>query len=637
MAIHKWLIIITLPVLAAAFNCCCFHHHSIGYDTSHHPRRCGISGHSHDNQNHPAVVVILPLENALSALQHLLGDTITKTIVQIEGYVIAKRVFGRNLCFFDIADAKHYQTPVPVILKRQDFLRGDDDEYFDGIFRCILDGVRLRIIGTPIQSNSRKPLLSVQDVQIIGLPRNPQHTRILLHTVANGLLPYAAITQATNRSETELKLSIAPAIGSNDNNSNNSTQQEALQTLQTLAKEILRTVPSPPEYPNDILSKKNQKHKTFSLSAIETVFRNPPNFTSIRHESFGSILLLLQGTIQNRQRLLNNVTLLELKMDTENDNGTIMLDHSQNQQRKSQQLLLHPSVLPRSNMFGNILAPGARVRIRGHALNESGGIQDDSESIVWVTQIQLLQACWSPSTIQYMIKLMTENLLRSDEVSQALNMSQADIMDIIDNTRDRTALQWKASEIAKDLQWNSKILKASVTPAMNRILDSYKDLRRKYPIQATQWSPAEVYDRDKRRDGSRWNQKKEPQLAWMTHEIERIVQSHPDYGQRPLTILDIGGGKGLLANHIAQKLDDSVEIIVVDVARGAIRNGAMKSRRFNLSVEYMVADASDMILSRKIDVVVALRKYMDCIDQAKNIYCQSKFSKVLSLTPSIFV
>jgi hypothetical protein len=320
------------------------------------------------------------------------------------------------------------------------------------------------------------------------------------------------------------------------------------------------------------------------------------------------------------------LTIVELRMDTrdnDDDDDTGKLDRSQQQQlqritpRQSRTLILHPSVLSKSHIFGNILAPGTRVQVSGHVQDESG--INDAESILWVSQIRLLQAAWNPSTIQYMMELMAQNLLKSDEISEALNLSQSDIKDGVFR-KDKTTRQWKACEIASDLQANSQILKASVSPETNRVLDLYKDLRSKYPIQETHFYPAERYDRDPLRDGSRWSQKKEPQLAWMTHEIEQVVQSHPDYGQRTLVILDVGGGKGLLANNISQKLGKLVDIIVIDVAREAIKNGAMTSRRLNLSVEYMVTDASEIVLQRKIDVVVALRKYMDCTAHGKEIF-----------------
>ena len=45
-----------------------------------------------------------------------------------------------------------------------------------------------------------------------------------------------------------------------------------------------------------------------------------------------------------------------------------------------------------------------------------------------------------------------------------------------------------------------------------------------------------------------------------------------------MKIVDIGGGKGLLSNLLAETLED-VEVQVVDISRGAIRNGMMRAVR----------------------------------------------------------
>jgi Methyltransferase domain len=95
----------------------------------------------------------------------------------------------------------------------------------------------------------------------------------------------------------------------------------------------------------------------------------------------------------------------------------------------------------------------------------------------------------------------------------------------------------------------------------------------------------------------------------MTEQVRHVVESHPDYGTRPLRILDVGGGKGLLANRLADALSgnsSSVEIHVIDVAPGAIKNGAMRSKRLALPVQYSVQDASTARIQGEIDVVVAL-------------------------------
>ena len=103
---------------------------------------------------------------------------------------------------------------------------------------------------------------------------------------------------------------------------------------------------------------------------------------------------------------------------------------------------------------------------------------------------------------------------------------------------------------------------------------------------------------------TKWQAKKQPQLMWMAHHIRSVITSHPDYGKRTLHILDIGGGKGLLANYLGRLLQN-VQIHVIDIAEGAIANGAMRAKRLKVSVDFQVADAS-IALDVAADVVIAL-------------------------------
>merc|ERR1719491_811124 len=97
------------------------------------------------------------------------------------------------------------------------------------------------------------------------------------------------------------------------------------------------------------------------------------------------------------------------------------------------------------------------------------------------------------------------------------------------------------------------------------------------------------------REGSRWQRRKRPQLEWMKYQIQGVVQAHPDYEKRPLNILDIGGGRGHLANYLASTLgDDVVNVHVIDIDDRTIKNGMVNARRNNLTVRYTVGDASNV-------------------------------------------
>jgi SAM-dependent methyltransferase len=106
--------------------------------------------------------------------------------------------------------------------------------------------------------------------------------------------------------------------------------------------------------------------------------------------------------------------------------------------------------------------------------------------------------------------------------------------------------------------------------------------------------------------GSRWQRAKRPQLEWMIAQIKDVIQSHPDHGKRRLRVVDVGGGKGYLANLVAEQLSDVVDVRVVDISARAINNGMMRARRRNLdNIEYNVGDATSVDMEG-VDVVVAL-------------------------------
>ena len=95
------------------------------------------------------------------------------------------------------------------------------------------------------------------------------------------------------------------------------------------------------------------------------------------------------------------------------------------------------------------------------------------------------------------------------------------------------------------------------------------------------------------KEGSRWQRAKRPQLEWMAQQIDSVVKSHPAFGTRRLNILDIGGGRGHLANFLASRIgEDTVKIHVIDIDRRTVNNGMIQAQRRSLGVRYAVGDAS---------------------------------------------
>lgn len=285
-----------------------------------------------------------------------------------------------------------------------------------------------------------------------------------------------------------------------------------------------------------------------------------------------------------------------------------------------------------AGMYGNILSTGARALLRGYVAADdrapTGGVDSDGDTaILWVTGARLQRSSWRPSVVRTVLDLIHSGDMDVEEAATALDLpggySQAE--DIAAGGTDLTERQWMAAELSRTLQGeNSRI--GGVTKEMLRVLDSYAGARELFPMvegalasndkanAEEEASVASIPDPVSAGDplrtsssGSRWQRAKRPQLEWMIRQIEEVVQSHPDYGSRPLRVVDVGGGKGHLANLVAEHFgEDIVDVHVVDISRSAIKNGMMRARRRSLdNIRYEANDATAADVSGA-DVVVAL-------------------------------
>ena len=232
-----------------------------------------------------------------------------------------------------------------------------------------------------------------------------------------------------------------------------------------------------------------------------------------------------------------------------------------------------------------------------------------------------------------MLDLLYEKRMDAEEVSKALLIPYEEAKQLSFQS-DATERQWKANQYAVQLQKeassNDKIRTNKVQHVLLQVMEKYKFLSKIHPVISTDIREEESKknndndnankDNDllmsKRRrvaismPGSKWEIKKKPQLEWMGRQIKSVLESHPDFRKRVLTIIDIGGGKGALANYLGRDayLSKYVKVHVVDICEGAVMNGEKKAKRFDLPVNFQFADASNSDLLDAVDgdVVVAL-------------------------------
>lgn len=225
--------------------------------------------------------------------------------------------------------------------------------------------------------------------------------------------------------------------------------------------------------------------------------------------------------------------------------------------------------------------------------------------------------------MKQVLDLLHERKFAVDEAADALELSggypQAE--SIAKGTTSATERQWMAAEITRSLQGeNSRV--GRITSSMEQSLDTFAFARERYPIQKVDTAP-ELESTATREtatsflqsnasprtspEGSRWQRAKQPQLAFMIKQISSVLRSHPDFLQRKLKVVDIGGGKGLLSNLLAETFgDDIVEVQVVDISRSATNNGMMRAKRRGIqNIQYDAMDATKLDCTG-VDVVVAL-------------------------------
>eukprot|EP00577_Skeletonema_sp_RCC1716_P010069 CAMPEP_0113387360 /NCGR_PEP_ID=MMETSP0013_2-20120614/8493_1 /TAXON_ID=2843 ORGANISM="Skeletonema costatum, Strain 1716" /NCGR_SAMPLE_ID=MMETSP0013_2 /ASSEMBLY_ACC=CAM_ASM_000158 /LENGTH=854 /DNA_ID=CAMNT_0000270247 /DNA_START=112 /DNA_END=2676 /DNA_ORIENTATION=+ /assembly_acc=CAM_ASM_000158 len=365
--------------------------------------------------------------------------------------------------------------------------------------------------------------------------------------------------------------------------------------------------------------------------------------------------ITITGWIQNRRRYQDSVSVLEVvdefsslasstsSSDTEesNDDGSgkneLDMRNSKLKDLWKQRIyaVLHPSALgTRSeeelNIYGNILSSGARVTMQGFMMmssdetsRESNG-DDSSAATFWVTKCRLLRSSWRPGDIRQLLDLVHDGKFDVEEAAGALEIPYSQVEDLAEGTTSAAERQWLTAEVTQSLQGeNSRVGK--ISDAMMQSLATFGSARDEYPIQdvtslersdddgsqsTDTASILESNEGNPRRtslEGSRWQYKKRPQLEFMVDQIAEVLRSHPDYGKRKLNVVDIGGGKGLLSNLLAETFGDDVVVQVIEISRAATVNGMMRAKRRGLeNIRFDAMDATKVDVQSNKDVVVAL-------------------------------
>lgn len=597
------------------------------------------------------------------------GDsTDHRSLVMLEGLVSGRRAIGKHLVFLDILPMDLpridttkrkkkavyddvISTPVVQAVMRRDFWDYADDINntlcsYDVYQKIIQPGVHVQLTGHAGPSrNANEAVLFCHSATYSLANDDPRHLRNVLRYANEGLLDVNQVIDAL------------PCIGREDltkmlgggklSPSDHSLEEIASEILSRFPKRYLCNPsklvgstnsmkrkllpPAPLEYlnvPSFRIGQNDPGEEVVSIANIiqqqKQMKMNTQNLLiSDTHKQF-----TISGWVQKRRRFQESISVLELvdefsslsslSIETDDAEDATARDSLLKKLRRLY-AVLHPDALligsngdgtsiNVSETYGNVLCPGARVMLKGYI---AAGSSDDVP-VFWAMSCRLLRSSWRPSAVRHVLDLLHEGKFAVDEAATALNLAggYSDAENIAKGTTSTTERQWMAAELTQSLQGeNSRTGK--ITSLMVQSLNSFAYARYNYPVgkinleSELDWSP--VSESKASSEESRWQRVKKPQLKFMIDQIGAVLRSHPEYGQRTLKVVDIGGGKGLLSNVLAEMFGiDIVEVQVVDISISATSNGMMRAKRRGLqNIRFDALDATTLDISG-VDVVVAL-------------------------------
>ncbi|KAL7445828.1 hypothetical protein ACHAXH_009637 [Discostella pseudostelligera] len=569
--------------------------------------------------------------------------------VILEGVVSKRRVIGKHLVFVDVVpmqlpifptrksttrkknsttiyDEIESIAPVHAILMRDYWNHPINENYntsscsYDIYHKIIQPGVHVQLTGHvgSSRNDADGAIVFCHTTKYILLNNNPQHLQTVLRYAKEGMLDMNELINAI------------PCLSRDELTANHS--------LSELATEVLDRFPRNYLFDPSRLMGSTNRQKLNLLPLAPPEYMTTPSF-GIDRNDFGAVhksahfeastrAITVSGMVQNRRRYQGSITVLTLVQPVllEESSDDVLALRSTEAESQRLCVVLHPDVLTAgddsninsiklSQAYGNMLCSGARLLVQGYM---TGGSVENAPTM-WSTSCRILQSSWRPNAVRQVLDMLHEGKIAVDEAADALKLpggyNQAE--DIAKGTTSVTERQWLAAELTQSLQGKHSLL-GKVTASMEQSLVSFAYAREKYPVEHVSLEsefdlPPEVNSVVQSSDGnhrsstgSRWQRAKEPQLKFMIKQIGTVLRSHPDYGRRKLKVVDIGGGKGLLSNLLAELFGDTVEVQVVDISQSATNNGMMRAKRRGLqNIQYTAADATAIDIEG-VDVVVAL-------------------------------
>lgn len=569
--------------------------------------------------------------------------------VSFHAYVVRRRPMGSGLVFLDLASPGPDGPELQAALKAQAFA---DRRAFDVSARVLQPGTLVRLSGVPGATRTQgEGLVVVSAATVLAPAIDVYHVAQLVRAAQRRELPRADVA-ATLR--VPAGAAFDAWLGSSD---------EPVELARGWRARVASgEIASPPAWPAHVLEATAKRAGGRArAAAAPRLLQEPPPRSEVEaalgsapaaSPSVASAVAALagaasashvavEGWVQGRRRFACNVTFLDLTDEFRATLTAAAEDDGPSGEAGAAleamwgtrlRLALHPHTFgpaARLRAYAEICAPGARVRAEGV-------VSADGSGTLWVTQLALLRASWQPRALARVLVEVARGAVQPEEAAASLLLEGGgeEVAALADEQRTPpTQRQWALRAISSRLQGEQSRM-GTLSEAQARVLAGTAQLRARWPLTAqlpaaradvgVGLAPRALPARTPLaampgarapkigRTGSWWDSNKRPQIECMLDLVGTFVSAHR--GVRPLSVVDIGGGKGSLASALVERFGGAVLVHVVDVARAPLANGAARAAQRGLgNLRFVLADASSARLDAHalgagcaVDLVVAL-------------------------------
>ena len=544
----------------------------------------------------------------VTSLRNALETRPPGTAVAVEAWVHGRRVMGGSMAFLTLGDGDDSHDVQAVLSRKHVRVAGPS---FKQTVQLAHPGARVSLRGRIERHERGWPILVCERMKLLRCAPVPATVRRLLTAADEESVRRDEANNALMICSTE-EASSGAAIATLEDGEDDETVEPELSpsslpaaddadAVDSLVAALSKAAPA-----GAVSAAHGQKPpkpdagRERGVASLLAADGHSRALAAIANASSSSSLVLVEGEVRGRRRLSGGYSTVDLREATIIGGTTAANDL---------RCVLHSS-FGETEVHNTLATAGARLRFEGvWSPVEEEGI---TPPVLLASSARMLRSSHELKSVRNLLDAIADGAIEAEEGVAALRCPD-------DAASFRAVLQaegvsersWRASGIHRTLAADRAASNLSTERRQQQesALSSVKDLRERFPLTphplpdelvAEEPTPVgavrdEMGGRPSRRasrravgelsagrDGSFWSKKKRPQLLLMAAIVDELLTAHEaathaDSG--PFQIVDIGGSKGHLAEHLAERFGNRVNVSVVDIEEGRIRAGAARARR----------------------------------------------------------